>query len=73
MANHNNNDDIWCCCCGDRTYYAILEEREDELTWYLKDEKRGIGICTACSEVVSQSELSLPDEEEDEEDEESDA
>ena len=59
----NNEDDIWCCCCGDRTYYAVLEERE--LTWYLKDEKRGIGICMACSEVVDEKHLTLPEDDKD--------
>ena len=59
----NNEDDIWCCCCGDRTYYAVLEERE--LDWHLKDETRGIGICVACSEVVDEKELTLPEDEKD--------
>jgi len=58
----SGDEDIWCCCCGDRTYYAVLEERV--LSWFLKDEERGIGICIECSKVVDKDELFIPDEDE---------
>ncbi len=52
--------DIWCSTCGDRTYYANLEKRE--LTWFLKDESRGVGICDPCAKVLDKKYLVLPDE-----------
>ena len=62
MTKNSNEEDIWCCCCGDRTYYAVLEERV--LEWFKKDKERGIGICLECSKVVDKRNLVLPEEDE---------
>jgi len=56
----DSKEDIWCRFCGDRTCYAVIEERT--IDWFLKDVERGIGICMECSKVVDQDRLILPEE-----------
>ncbi len=51
--------DIWCATCGERTYHT------PEMKWTLKDESRGIGICSECAAVLDEKDLVLPDKSED--------
>ncbi len=59
VIKKSNVTNIWCSTCGDSTIYS------PDLRWKIKDEKRGIGICIACAEVLDEDLLVLPDEKED--------
>ena len=50
---------IWCSTCGDTSVYS------PKISWEIKDEKREIGICCFCAEVLDKEQLVLPDISED--------
>lgn len=65
MAKNENKNtsetvvNMWCTTCGDTSLDS------PQIRWKLKDEKRGIGICCFCAEVIDEKHLVLPDKSED--------